>query len=55
MIGEHTSIWMPPSLLSHHALETVECDESNEGGTIFGRGGAGNSFTMSHTATRGSS
>ena len=55
MIGEHTSIWMTPSLLSHHALETVECDESNEGETIFGRGGAGNSFTMSHTATRGSS
>jgi hypothetical protein len=26
-----------------------------KGGTIFGRRGAGNSFTMSHTATRGSS
>ena len=33
----------------------VECDESNEGGTIFGPAGAGNFFTMSHTATRGSS
>ena len=55
MIGEHTSIWMTPSLLSHHALETVECDESNEGGTIFGPGGAGNYFTMSHTARRASS
>ena len=46
-----------PSVLSHHALGTVECDESycNERGTIFGRRGAGNSFTMSHSATRGSS
>jgi hypothetical protein len=41
----HLSIW------SHHALGRVECDESycNKGETIFGRLGAGNSFTMSHT------
>ena len=47
-----------PSVLSHHALETAECDESyyiERGGIIFGRRGAGNSFTMSHTATRWSS
>ena len=46
-----------PSVLSHHALGMAECDESycNDGGTIFGRRGAGNSFTMSHTATRASS
>ena len=46
-----------PSVLSHHALETVECDESyfNDGGIIFGCRDAGKSFTMSHTATRGSS
>jgi hypothetical protein len=46
-----------PSLLSHRAPGRVECDESycNERGTIFGRRGAGNSFTMSHTTTRGSS
>jgi hypothetical protein len=43
--------------LSHRALGTMECDESysNDGATIFGRRGAGNSFTMSHTATRSSS
>ena len=46
-----------PSVLSHHALGTVECDESYciERGAIFGRRGAGNSFNMSYTATRGSS
>ena len=44
-----------PSVLSHHALETVECDESYCYEYIFGRRGAGNSFTMSHSATRGSS
>jgi hypothetical protein len=44
-----------PSVLSHHALGTVECDESNDGGTMFGRRGAGNYFTMSNTATRASS
>jgi hypothetical protein len=44
-----------PSVLSHHALETVECDESYCYEYIFGRRGAGNSFTMRHTATRGSS
>ena len=46
-----------PSVLSDRALGTVECYEtySNERGTIFGRRGAGNSFTMSHAATRGSS
>jgi hypothetical protein len=49
----NTSIWMTPSLLSHHALGTLECDESNDGEPIFGRRGAGNSFNMSHTATRG--
>jgi hypothetical protein len=44
-----------PSILS--ALETSKCEESycNDGGTIFGRRGAGNSFTMNHTATRASS
>jgi hypothetical protein len=44
-------------VLSYHALGTVECDESYciERGAIFGRRGAGNSFTMSYTATRGSS
>ena len=44
-----------PSVLSHHALETVECDESYCYEYIFGRRGAGNSFTMRHTATRRSS
>jgi hypothetical protein len=44
--------------LSHYALGTVECDESycnDGGGPYLVVGGAGNSFTMSHTATRGSS
>ena len=46
LIGEHISIWMSPSVLSHHALGTVECDESycNDGGTIFGRRGCGEFF-----------
>jgi len=38
--------------VSHRALGTAECDESNEGGTIFGRRGAGNYVTVSHTTTR---
>ena len=48
-----------PSVLSHHALGTAECDESYyiEGDHIlsFFRRGAGFFFTMSHTATRASS
>jgi hypothetical protein len=48
-----------PSILSHHALGTAECDESYciEGDHIwsFFRRGAGICFTMSHTATRASS
>jgi hypothetical protein len=40
------SIWMTPSALSHHALETAECDESycNDRGTLFGRRGCGKLF-----------
>ena len=33
-----------PFVLSHHALGTAECDESNDGGTIFGRRGCGEFF-----------
>jgi hypothetical protein len=48
-----------PSVLSHHAIGTVECDESYciEGGHIwsFFLRGARIFFTMSHTATRASS
>jgi len=50
-----------PSDLSHHALGMTECHESycNEGGGdhiwSFFRQGAGNVFSMSHTATRASS
>ena len=48
-----------PSVLSHHAFGTAECDESYcIEGTIFGRsfvGVWGFFFTMSHTATRATS
>ena len=32
MIGEHTSIWMTPSLLSYHALETWNVMNPTKGG-----------------------
>ena len=57
LIGEHIAICMSPF--------SFESSCARDGGmwwiifqwrgTIFGRRGAGNSFTMSHTATRGSS
>jgi hypothetical protein len=50
----HINMDVTLPFLSHRALGTEECDESNEGGTIFGRRGAEIYFTVSHTTTRAS-
>jgi hypothetical protein len=49
-------IWISPFRFeSPCALDCGMNYIASKGGTIFGRRGAGNYFTMSHTATRGSS